>query len=196
MIELNDQRSFQVLGAELAAAQRPQAMVVGKVFLTGELVDTKCYLGVMRPAVGKVHRACAVRCLSGGVPPEILVKDQAGNQIAVPLVGANGGLLSVDPQWAARILTVEGILEIVDGLTWLKAGAIRFHRDQARGGAVRWNVFAGWSSADRVNANGAFGVEEEVCSAGNFPETSLRGPCPVAMVTRRAGPIDEPTGRV
>lgn len=129
MIELNDQRSFQVLGPDPASAQRPQTMILGKVFLTGELVDTKCYLGVMRPAVGKVHRACAVRCLSGGVPPGLLVKDQAGNQIAVPLVGANGGLLSVDPQWAARILTVEGILEIVDGLPWLKAGAMRLHRD-------------------------------------------------------------------
>lgn len=129
MIELNDQRSFQVLGPGPAAARRPQAMIVGKVVLTGELVDTKCYLGVMRPAVGKVHRACAVRCLSGGVPPGLLVQDKSGSQIAVPLVGDNGGRISVDPQWAARTLTVEGTLEIVDGLPLLKTGLIRLHQD-------------------------------------------------------------------
>jgi len=42
---------------------------LGKVTLTGEIVDSKCYLGVMNPGVGKVHRDCASRCISGGVPP-------------------------------------------------------------------------------------------------------------------------------
>ncbi len=125
MIELNDHRSFQVLGPDPASTQRPQTMILGKVVLTGELVDTKCYLGVMRPAVGKVHRACAVRCLSGGVPPGLLVKDQSGGQIAITLVGANGGLLSINPQWAARTLTVEGTLEVVDGTPILRASKIR-----------------------------------------------------------------------
>jgi hypothetical protein len=27
--------------------------------LTGEIVDSKCYLGVMNPGQGKVHRDCA-----------------------------------------------------------------------------------------------------------------------------------------
>ena len=37
--------------------------------LIGEIVDSKRYLGVMNPGNGKVHRDCAVRCLSGGIPP-------------------------------------------------------------------------------------------------------------------------------
>lgn len=32
-------------------------------------MDSKCYLGVMNPGKGKVHRDCASRCISGGIPP-------------------------------------------------------------------------------------------------------------------------------
>ena len=42
---------------------------LGTATLTGEIVDSKCYLGVMNPGRGKVHRDCAARCLSGGIPP-------------------------------------------------------------------------------------------------------------------------------
>jgi hypothetical protein len=41
----------------------------GEFTLRGEIVDTKCFLGVMNPGQGKVHRDCAARCLSGGIPP-------------------------------------------------------------------------------------------------------------------------------
>src|SRR5205085_2071842 len=40
----------------------------GEQTLTGEIVDTKCFLGVMNPGEGKVHRDCAARCISGGLP--------------------------------------------------------------------------------------------------------------------------------
>src|SRR5215510_7567500 len=52
---------------------------LGEVQLTGEIVDSKCYFGVMNPGAGKVHRDCAVRCISGGIPPAFLVRDSAGN---------------------------------------------------------------------------------------------------------------------
>lgn len=45
---------------------------LGTTTLTGEIVDSKCYLGVMNPGRGKVHRDCAARCLSGGIPPALL----------------------------------------------------------------------------------------------------------------------------
>jgi hypothetical protein len=51
---------------------------LGHAELTGEIVDSKCYLGVMNPGSGKVHRDCAVRCLSGGIPPALLVRDANG----------------------------------------------------------------------------------------------------------------------
>jgi hypothetical protein len=35
----------------------------------GEIVDSKCFLGAMRPGVDRTHRACAQLCLRGGIPP-------------------------------------------------------------------------------------------------------------------------------
>ena len=35
----------------------------------GEILDPKCYFGVMKPGEGKIHKSCAIRCISGGIPP-------------------------------------------------------------------------------------------------------------------------------
>ncbi len=57
----------------------PQGKTLGNFTLAGEIVDTKCYLGVMKPGQLKVHRDCAIRCISGGVPPSLRVVDATGN---------------------------------------------------------------------------------------------------------------------
>lgn len=110
LVELNDPGSFLVLGPATAAGTRPAAGTIGHVVLTGELVDTKCYFGVMRPATGKVHRACAVRCLSGGVPPGLLLRDGAGGAVVVLLSGPEGQPLRFETDWAARWVQAEGRL--------------------------------------------------------------------------------------
>jgi hypothetical protein len=63
--------------------QGPETL--GEVKLTGEIVDSKCYFGVMNPGAGKVHRDCAVRCISGGIPPAFLVRDSSGNTVTLLL---------------------------------------------------------------------------------------------------------------
>lgn len=122
MLELNDPGSFAVVD-ESRVSPGDEAML-GTVSLTGELVDTKCYFGVMRPATGKVHRGCAVRCLSGGVPPGLLVRDASGNGVVILLVGADGGPLQFNVQWAARLLRAEGDLELRDNLPVLKVSRL------------------------------------------------------------------------
>lgn len=57
---------------------RPATKELGNFELTGEIVDSKCYLGVMNPGSGKVHRDCAVRCISGGIPPVFATSDFNG----------------------------------------------------------------------------------------------------------------------
>ncbi len=52
---------------------------LGLQTLNGEIVDSKCYLGVMNPGQSKPHKECAIRCLSGGIPPLFVVKDTKGN---------------------------------------------------------------------------------------------------------------------
>jgi hypothetical protein len=63
---------------------------LGPVTLVGEIVDTKCHFGVMNPGSGKVHRDCAARCLSGGVPPGLLVRDASGRLETFLLTGVSG----------------------------------------------------------------------------------------------------------
>lgn len=69
MLEMNDESSFQVPGESSPRERAGRTETVGRVRLAGELVDINCYFGVMRPARGKVHRACSVRSLFGGAPP-------------------------------------------------------------------------------------------------------------------------------
>lgn len=68
----------------------PQSVQLGRQTLTGEIVDSKCFLGVMNPGQLTPHRACAIRCISGGVPPVLLVRQQSGPAIYLLLVSADG----------------------------------------------------------------------------------------------------------
>lgn len=70
--------------------QGPPVVDLGAVTLRGEIVDSKCHLGVMNPSDGKTHRACAARCISGGIPPALRVRDAAGGERLFLLVGRDG----------------------------------------------------------------------------------------------------------
>jgi len=48
----------------------------GVTSLDGEIVDPKCYFGVMKPGEGKAHRSCAIRCVAGGIPPVFHASDR------------------------------------------------------------------------------------------------------------------------
>jgi hypothetical protein len=61
-----------------------------KVTLRGEIVDSKCFLGVMNPGQLTPHRACAIRCISGGVPPVLLVHPKGEPARYFLLVSADG----------------------------------------------------------------------------------------------------------
>ena len=67
---------------------------LGEITIRGEIVDSKCFLGVMKPGRGKPHRSCAARCISGGIPPAVFVSDRAGNERLLLLVDADGDPLS------------------------------------------------------------------------------------------------------
>lgn len=80
----------------------------------GEIVDPKCFFGVMNPAEKAVHRSCAIRCISGGIPPVMAVRengefvdyyfliDESGNplnQIILPYVGIPVTLSGVSTEY-------------------------------------------------------------------------------------------------
>lgn len=73
-----------------AITTRPAAASLGLTTLRGEITDPKCLLGVMKPGQGKPHRECAIRCLSGGIPPLLKVAGTTGEAEYYLLVGPGG----------------------------------------------------------------------------------------------------------
>lgn len=72
----------------------PSASIdLGQFALVGEIVDSKCYFGVMNPGSGKVHQDCAVRCLSGGIPASFAVPDFEGSEASFLLTDITGKAL-------------------------------------------------------------------------------------------------------
>ncbi|HMO38777.1 MAG TPA: hypothetical protein PKC76_07805 [Saprospiraceae bacterium] len=63
---------------------------LGEATLRGEILDPKCYLGVMRPGEGKPHRSCAIRCLEGGIPPFFKITTQEDARQYFFLLDAHG----------------------------------------------------------------------------------------------------------
>ena len=63
---------------------------LGTQTIRGEIIDPKCYFGVMKPGEGKVHRDCAIRCILGGIPPVLHVQNEKGESNYYLIVGPNG----------------------------------------------------------------------------------------------------------
>ena len=75
---------------------------LGMVTLAGEITDPKCMLGVMKPGDGRPHRSCAVRCIAGGIPPLLFVRNGNFRTNYYLIVGPTGHPLN------ASILTHVG----------------------------------------------------------------------------------------
>ena len=79
--------------------------------LAGEIVDGKCYLGVMNPGEGKVHRDCAARCIAGGAPPLLAVAGGPPRGRLVSLAGSRGESIHAQVlDFVAEPVTIEGEL--------------------------------------------------------------------------------------
>ena len=87
MVELKP-GTLEVIDAKKTSAAPERSL--GTFTLTGEIVDSKCFLGVMNPGSLKPHRACAARCISGGVPPLFYVTGTNGEHHHFMLVDAEG----------------------------------------------------------------------------------------------------------
>jgi hypothetical protein len=77
-------------GNGLSAAPAGSPVSLGRRTFVGEIVDSKCYLGVMNPGALAPHRACAIRCISGGIPPVLLVRQSNSPALYLLLVSREG----------------------------------------------------------------------------------------------------------
>jgi len=100
LIYRENQTMIEVVGDSLKAADNSAGAMsnsasielekLGRQTFIGEIVDSKCFLGVMNPGQLTPHSACAIRCISGGIPPVLLVRPTNSPPVYLLLVSAEG----------------------------------------------------------------------------------------------------------
>jgi len=116
-------RTMAVLGllslAVVSVAASSQAAEGKRVRITGEVIDSWCYLTEIMYPLGTAHHQCAVWCAAGGVPVGIKADD--GKVYMVLKVGddstsvANPALLKIQ----SHKVTADGDLYVRDGMNYL-----------------------------------------------------------------------------
>jgi nitrite reductase/ring-hydroxylating ferredoxin subunit/DMSO/TMAO reductase YedYZ heme-binding membrane subunit len=115
-------------GAPAIGAPSGEPVGLGEFTLRGEIVDSKCYSGVMNPGAGKTHRACAARCLAGGVTPLLAVADSAGGVLEMVVLDPRGQPYPDVHRWAGRPVSVRGQVSRLDDLWFIRVvGLTSFH---------------------------------------------------------------------
>jgi hypothetical protein len=86
-----------------------------RVTLVGEVVDSKCFLGVMNPGERIVHRDCATRCLLGGITPMFLyAAPSSARELAVLVVSDGRPVADVIGLETGHAITLSGSLSTID----------------------------------------------------------------------------------
>lgn len=99
----------------------PIAKTMGPATLIGEIVDSKCFLGAMKPGDGKTHKACATLCVKGGIPPMLVSRRPGGGFEYTLIVDERGGALGASLlSWIAEPVVVRGELEVIGGIRRLR----------------------------------------------------------------------------
>ena len=107
LIERKDRRALEVspfIGDWLSSTdqeaskllQEPPVISLGETELQGMIMDSKCFFGVMRPARGKTHKACASLCIRGGIPPSFWVRTKNGEEAVLLMTTRDGGPMPME----------------------------------------------------------------------------------------------------
>jgi hypothetical protein len=99
------------LGAGTAAVER--------VTVTGEVIDTWCYLSEIMFPLGTAHHQCAIWCAAGGIPVGLLDEDE---RVYIILSIENDSDNVANPtmlEIQSHQVTVEGEVFERDGITYL-----------------------------------------------------------------------------
>lgn len=132
MIAVSDDAAWIREDSDATTSTNPpmqsQATSMGQVTLSGEILDSKCWFGAMRPGHGKTHKSCASLCIRGGVPPAFFVRG-ANNETAFMLLTENMRAFSMSLlPFVADPLQITGELFNRDGNLFLDTDPARFSR--------------------------------------------------------------------
>jgi len=134
MIELTPgAKAIAPLSPAVNAAHAPTSAGANVTF-AGEILDTKCFLGAMKPGDGKTHKACATLCIAGGIPPALFVSGINGEVYMVLLTDENGGIArNIVLPFVGEPVVVHGALHHVNGAATLSIGPDSVKRAGAGG---------------------------------------------------------------
>lgn len=137
LIYRDDQSMIEVVPgtvAEIEPSNDPrlpfsEKQSLGHFTLQGEIVDSKCFLGVMNPGSGKPHRACATRCISGGIPPVFVVRLPDGASKYFLLTAEDGTAVNHQVlEMIAEPLEITGTVFRQDNVLYLRADPTSYRR--------------------------------------------------------------------
>ncbi len=116
-------------GTNLPVFVTPMEETLGTARLVGTIMDSKCFFGVMKPARGKTHKACASLCIRGGIPPSIWVRTKDGRETVMLMTTANGDPMPMDIlPLVADPVEAEGEILRVGDLLQFRADADAYKR--------------------------------------------------------------------
>ena len=93
VMELTQKEKSLVAQKKEKAQPIPEIAITGQLSGEGEILDPKCYFGVMKPGQGKIHKSCAIRCLSGGIPA-VFVQEKEGQSHYYIVLDAQGNKIN------------------------------------------------------------------------------------------------------
>jgi nitrite reductase/ring-hydroxylating ferredoxin subunit len=129
MVEIVPDSTTSVTSATARTAEVEPRESLGIRTLTGEIVDMKCYLGVMKPGRGKTHKACAINCIRGGIPPVLVVSNGSGPSRHYILVdGEEDPVNERVLEFVAEPIEITGEVVRKDNLHYLKADPSAYRR--------------------------------------------------------------------
>jgi hypothetical protein len=120
LIQITDSEKV-TLNTSNQANQIPIKATISEMTLEGEIIDPKCYFGVMKPGFGKIHRSCAVRCISGGIPPVLATSDENNISEYYLITDEQGKAIHKDIlAFIGKPSKIKGIVEKIDDWYLLK----------------------------------------------------------------------------
>lgn len=102
---------------------------LGTHTLSGEIVDSKCYLGVMNPGHTKPHRECATLCIRGGIPPMFIARDADGRSVNLWLVSEKSEPVNQQAlDFVAEPVEITGQISRIGDQLYFKASPATYKR--------------------------------------------------------------------
>lgn len=124
-LELTDEIDA-VVQVTTSKPQQQQISEEGSIMVTGEIVDPKCFFGVMKPGFGKVHMSCAIRCISGGIPPILTTNpNPEGTRDYYFLTTSDGRVNDEVLRFIGFEVSIEGKLSMVDDWSTIELQSIK-----------------------------------------------------------------------